>query len=168
MRNFLSMIMLLVAGVACNKTDSSDGIIAKKEMMAIMKELAMAEDFVTQFVMKDSTKKHKPETMALYNKIFTLHKTDSKIFMKSFDYYMNQPKQGRDMFDSLVNELRRYEVKPYGGVKPLDSLKPESAAGTDTASIKMSQRSMDSINLLNRMNKPRKERIFKHINTKPI
>jgi Domain of unknown function (DUF4296) len=168
MRNFLSFLLLVVFSMACNKTGSDD-IIEKKEMMTIMKELALAEDFVTQYIMKDSTKKHKPETMALYNKIFALHKTDSKIFMKSFDYYLNEPKQSRDMFDSLTNELRRAELRPFGVSKYMDTTKHEiPSQPLDSMNKVRDQRFSDSITILNRMNRPRKEKVIKHLNVQPL
>jgi hypothetical protein len=146
-------VITVIFCIACNGK-KEEKIIEQKEMMTIMKELALAEDFVTQYVMKDSTKKHKPETMALYNKIFTLHKTDSKVFMRSFDYYISQPKESRNMFDSLVNELRRYDVAAFDSQKKsIDSLKliDTSKKSIDTLKVIDSTKDIKKTNRFNKM-----------------
>jgi Domain of unknown function (DUF4296) len=93
--------------IACKGDQVPEGIIEKKQMQTILLDMVKAEEFVTNYVMKDSTKKHQQECMLLYQKVFAIHKTNSKDFLKSFDYYLTTPKVARDMFDSLSNQSSR-------------------------------------------------------------
>jgi hypothetical protein len=76
--------------------------------------MVKAEEYVSLYVLRDTTKKHKAETLALYHKIFSIYHTNSKEFLNSFDYYLGNPKIARDMFDSLSIQSRKFTttVKP--------------------------------------------------------
>ena len=105
MRCVIIVLALLCFG--CKNSQTPKGILELDKMKMVMDEMVQAEAFVTNFVLKDTTKNQKVEMMKLYNTIFTIHKTNSNQFLKSFDYYMQQPNVARAMFDSLQIESRK-------------------------------------------------------------
>lgn len=116
----LIAVVITTLVLACN---TSKGILPLAEVESITMDLAHAEEFVTLYVLKDTSKKHKPETMAQYQKIFALHKTNSKQFYNSFQHYINNPTVARGIMDSLSARVRRVQ---YLSTIPTTPLKPTS------------------------------------------
>jgi hypothetical protein len=77
------------------------------KMQAIVSDLVKAQEYVNLYIKQDSSNSIRKETFALYHKVFSIHHTNSKIFLESFDYYLAHPKLTRDMFDSLYVQSRR-------------------------------------------------------------
>lgn len=101
---------------SCKNNNTPKGIISPNQMKQMMKEMVQAEVFVSNYVLKDTTKKHKEETMKLYQTIFTIHKTDSQTFLKSFDYYMSNPNIAKEMLDSLRVQQKIINLKPINPI----------------------------------------------------
>jgi Domain of unknown function (DUF4296) len=110
MRLRIGVLLLLFFIIGCKNTSVPDGIIEQKKMQAILQDLTRAEEFVNTYVLKDTTKKHKDECMQWYHKVFSIYHTDSKLFLKSLDYYLSTPKVARDMFDSISTQSRRIQA----------------------------------------------------------
>lgn len=73
-------------------------------MTEIMWDLIRADQFVQDFVMKDSTKNRKDESVKLYEEVFALHHTTSEQFKKSQAYYQSNPLLYRPIMDSLARK----------------------------------------------------------------
>ena len=76
-------------------------------MRKIMWDLMRADAYVTDFVMKDSTRDKKAESAKLYEKIFDIHATSQEVFKKSLAFYQNRP----DLFKVISDSLRADEIK---------------------------------------------------------
>ena len=107
----LLIISLATICISCSNSNNIP-IIPEAKMKAIIADMVRAEEFVTIYVVKDSIKKLKPEMMKYYNKVFAIHHTNSKQFLNSFDYYLKNPLNARNMFDSLATQLRQEQFKP--------------------------------------------------------
>ena len=76
-------------------------------MRKIMWDLMRADAYVSDFLMKDSTRDKKTESAKLYEKIFDIHATSQEAFKKSLVFYQNRP----DLFKVISDSLRADEKK---------------------------------------------------------
>lgn len=106
---FVIILILLVAG--CSENSSSDGILAKEKMQAVMWDIIGADVFTEQFVKKDTLKNARIENMQLQNRIFALHKVSRADYYKSYDYYVAHTDLMRVILDSMTNKAQRERTK---------------------------------------------------------
>ena len=105
---FFFFIILIISNFACirgNKVPKD--IIPQNQMRKIMWDLMRADAYVTDFVMKDSTRDKKAESAKLYEKIFEIHATNQETFKKSLAFYQSRP----DLFKVVSDSLRVDEKK---------------------------------------------------------
>jgi hypothetical protein len=81
-------------------------------MREVMWDMIRADQYVSDFVMKDSSLNKKNESVKLYEEIFHIHKITRQEFKKSLDYYSTQPDLFRPIIDSLAK--RKNEFTPAG------------------------------------------------------
>ena len=107
MRFFL-FIILIISNFACIRDNKiPKDVIPQNQMRKIMWDLMRADAYVTDFVMKDSTRDKKAESAKLYEKIFDIHATSQEAFKKSLVFYQNRP----DLFKVISDSLRADEKK---------------------------------------------------------
>ncbi len=87
-------------------------------MRKIMWDLMRADAYVSDFIMKDSTKNQKAESAILYEKIFDIHSTTRETFKKSLVFYQNRP----DLFKAISDSLR---IDERNALESQDIKKPE-------------------------------------------
>lgn len=78
-----------------------------------MWDVINADEWMKAASIKDSTVIAKKQNIALYNKIFALHKITKQQFYDSYNYYQTHPNEMKMLLDS---------VAAYG-IKKRDSLK---------------------------------------------
>ena len=101
MRFFLFIIITL--NFACIKGNKiPKDVIPQNQMRKIMRDLMRADAYVTDFVMKDSTRNQKEESTKLYERIFDIHATTLETFKKSLVFYQSRP----DLFKAISDSLR--------------------------------------------------------------
>jgi hypothetical protein len=81
-------------------------------MREVMWDMIRADQYVTDFLIRDSSKKKKDESVKLYDEIFRLHKITADEFKKSLAYYSSRPDLMRPIIDSLAT--RKNEFSPAG------------------------------------------------------
>jgi len=102
MRFFL-FIILIISNFACIRDNKvPKDVIPQNQMRKIMWDLMRADAYVTDFVMKDSTRDKKTESAKLYEKIFDIHATSWEAFKKSLSFYQDRP----DLFKVISDSLR--------------------------------------------------------------
>jgi len=107
MRFFL-FIILIISNLACVRGNKiPKDVIPQNQMRKIMWDLMRADTYVTDFVMKDSTRNQKEESAKLYEKIFDIHATTREVFKKSLAFYQGRP----DLFKVISDSLRIDEKK---------------------------------------------------------
>ena len=105
---FFLFIILIISNFACIRDNKvPKDIIPQNQMRKIMWDLMRADAYVTDFVMKDSTRDKKTESAKLYEKIFDIHATSQEAFKKSLVFYQNRP----DLFKVISDSLRADEKK---------------------------------------------------------
>jgi|SRR6185436_12091660 len=104
----LFFISLLVISFGCVRNDRvPKNIISQNEMRKIMWDLMRADAYVSDFIMKDSTRDKKTESAILYEKVFAIHSTTQEIFKKSMSFYESRP----DLLKVITDSLRSDEKK---------------------------------------------------------
>ena len=130
MRFIIIILTLLVFSGCIDKNKVPDGVLGQQQMRLVMWDLMRADEFVNDFVIKDSTKDRKTESIKLYEKIFALHNTSQEEFRKSLTFYESRPDLLKTVTDSLrINQNKAME-NPYSSPKPgLDTnkIKPRPA-----------------------------------------
>ena len=107
MRFFL-FIILIISNFACIRDNKiPKDVIPQNQMRKIMWDLMRADAYVTDFVMKDSTRDKKAESAKLYEKIFEINSTTRETFKKSLSFYQSRP----DLFKVISDSLRADEKK---------------------------------------------------------
>ena len=103
---FSLFIILIILTIGCiqDKKIPKD-ILSQNEMRKIMWDLMRADAYVSNFIMKDSTKNQKAESAILYEKIFDIHSTTRENFKKSLAFYESRP----DLFKAISDSLRTDE-----------------------------------------------------------
>lgn len=91
-------------------------------MTEVIWNLIKAEEYVNYFVMKDSSRNKKEESIKLYEEVFRIQGTSLQQFRKSMTYYQERPY----LLKVLMDSLRGYESKGMTE-KPVPSVIPDSA-----------------------------------------
>ena len=117
--SYLIFFLFLIPG--CKNDDKvPKGIISQNEMRKLMWDLMRADAYVSDFIMKDSSRNQKTESAALYEQIFRIHSTNQETFKKSLAFYESRPDLMKPIGDSLrSDEKKTQEYQNY--IKPLKS-----------------------------------------------
>lgn len=107
MRIFLFFILTIFFSACVRNNKIPKGIISQNEMRKLMWDLMRADAYVSDFVMKDSTRNQKAESAKLYEQVFTLHSTTEDVFKKSLAFYQTRP----DLLKVITDSLRSDEKK---------------------------------------------------------
>jgi hypothetical protein len=112
MRFFL-FIILIITDFACIRDNKiPKDVIPQDQMRKIMWDLMRADAYVTDFIMKDSTRDKKTESVKLYEKIFDIHSTSRETFKKSLAFYQGRPDLFKVISDSLRVDEKRSQQYP--------------------------------------------------------
>ena len=99
MRNLIYILIFSTLLFACN---GKSKVIAIPKMKFIMWDIVNADEWMKLAVAKDSSITIKKENIALYNKIFTLHKITKDEFYNSYNYYETHPNEMKILLDSIA------------------------------------------------------------------
>jgi hypothetical protein len=121
---------ILLVAVVClfscsSKKNIPKGILQPAKMQLVLFDVLRADNFVTEYVKKDSAKKPEEEIAKLQRQIFAVHKISKEDFYKSFDFYKAHPDMMQPMLDSMISSTNRNKYQnTFGKPKPpKDSLK---------------------------------------------
>lgn len=108
-----------------SKNDIPDGIIKPVKMQTVLFDVIRADNFVFQYITKDSSKKPETELAKLQQQIFAVHKISRADFYKSYEFYKAHPDLMEPMLDSMINITTRNKYQKTMGrpKQPADSLK---------------------------------------------
>jgi len=114
------ILIILTFGCIQDKKIPKD-ILPQNEMRKIMWDLMRADAYVSTFIMKDSTKNQKAESITLYEKIFDIHSTTRENFKKSLAFYESRPDLFKAISDSLRSDERKVQQYPEERKPTLDT-----------------------------------------------
>lgn len=108
MKVYWRIFLVSILFLSCSKKDKRPDVLSEKKMREVMWDMIRADQYVADFVLKDSTLKKKEESIRLYEQVFRIHKISRTQFKKSLDYYSSRPDLFRPIIDSLAQ--RRNEI----------------------------------------------------------
>ena len=94
--------------ISCGE-NRPDGILSKAEMVQIMEELYITEEKVNQLALSRDSAKIVFEVIG--EKVFQSAFVSDTVFRKSFDYYMERPKEMELIYTALVDTLQLREQR---------------------------------------------------------
>ena len=122
MSRLLLLILVMGFSLACGKNERPKDLIPELKMERVIWDLVQADEFITNFVLKDSAKVNvNAERYKLYEQVLTLHKISKDQFQTSYDYYASRPGESKVLFDSLAARASRRMQEAYKA----SPLKPE-------------------------------------------
>jgi Domain of unknown function (DUF4296) len=102
----LSLIFLVTLVLSCVRNNKiPKEVLPQNEMRKVMWDMMRADAYVSDIIMKDSTRDQKTESAILYEKIFRIHSTTHEAFKKSLSFYESRP----DLFKVISDSLRSDE-----------------------------------------------------------
>lgn len=107
MRFFLFIFLATVFFGCIRNNRIPKEVLPQNEMRKVMWDLMRADAYISEFIMKDSTRNQKTESAILYEKIFGIHSTTQETFKKSLAFYQSRP----DLFKVITDSLRSDEKK---------------------------------------------------------
>jgi uncharacterized protein DUF4296 len=105
---FLFSIGLLIVIFSCARKEKQEKVLPENKMREVMWDMIRADQYVTDFLLRDSTRKKKDESVKLYDEIFRLHKVTADAFKKSLAYYSSRPDLMRPIIDSLAARKNQF------------------------------------------------------------
>ena len=101
----LFVICVLGFIISCsNKKESSPkDVLPVSKFINVMYDLSRADQYVADYVLRDSAKNKKTESIRMYEAVFQIHKTSQAQFKKSMDYYSSDPVVFRPIIDSIAS-----------------------------------------------------------------
>ena len=84
-------------------------MLPQNEMRKIMWDLMRADAYVSDFIMKDSTRNQKEESVILYEKVFAMHSTTRETFKRSLTFYEGRPDMLKVITDSLKSDEKKVQ-----------------------------------------------------------
>jgi len=107
MKKFLYLIFLMTL-FSCGKSKKPPStVIQPKEMQSILWDVMRAETLASEIGRKDSSVDVAIQTKFFSQKVFSIHKTDSATFNKSYNWYLKHPDVLTIIFDSLYVQKER-------------------------------------------------------------
>lgn len=102
MRSILRFTLFTIILFSCGKKEKKTDVLSQNKMREVMWDMIRADQWVSDQLIKDSSKNKKEESIKLYEEVFHLHGTTKDEFKKSLDYYSSRPDLFRPIIDSLA------------------------------------------------------------------
>jgi hypothetical protein len=100
--SFLKIFSVVVLLISCSKKESPPkDVLQPEKMEEVLWDMSLADEFVVNYVMKDSVLNKKNESTKRYQQIFAIHKTNPADFKKSLHFYQDHPLLFKPILDSL-------------------------------------------------------------------
>jgi hypothetical protein len=123
---YFILFLLLIAGCS-QKNKIPKGVLSQEKMRFVLWDLIRADEYATNFLLKENPGEPEEGKAILYEQIFKLHSTKADIFKKSLTFYQSNPNLLKVIFDSLRIDEQRTLKEQYKVETPvLDTLLPEN------------------------------------------
>jgi len=122
MKFFISIIFFSFIIPGCiQKNRVPKSILAQQVMTRVMWDLIKADEYVSNFAVKDSSFDKNQESVKLYEQVYRIHGTSREEFEKSLEFYQSRP----DLLKAVMDSLRKFEGK-FGDVQSQTPYFPDS------------------------------------------
>jgi hypothetical protein len=115
------VFLVVVIFSACSSGPVRKDILRPDRMQKVMYDLIRADEFINNFVRKDSTADLMQKRSVLYEEAFKANNTTRKEFYSSYTYYQQHPDVQKILFDSLYSTINRSQAERVPGkqIKPV-------------------------------------------------
>jgi hypothetical protein len=110
MKAFSCILLLVILFFSCSEKEKKPHVLSENKMRAVMWDMIRADQYVSDLLLKDSTRNKKDESAKLYEEIFHIHKITRVEFKKSLNYYTSQPDLFRPIIDSLAKRKNEFTL----------------------------------------------------------
>ncbi len=95
-------------GEACRRTSpSGQEILSKDTMRVVLWEMFQADSYNETRAYRDTNYRHDTAYASLYLRIFNAHHISREQFADSYDYYLSDPAQMKEIIDTIVDRNTR-------------------------------------------------------------
>ncbi len=101
MKNLLSFSFLLFLASCSHSSKSPNNILAFEEMQKVTWDCLQTDEFLLNYIFKDTLIKKDSIAAIKYEEIFKLHKTSKEQFFESLKYYQSKPDIYKALMDSI-------------------------------------------------------------------
>ena len=108
-RTFSCAAVVLALAASCNTNKKPEGVLSKAEMVQILEEMYLAEEKINRLGVPRDSAKEVFEVMG--EKVFKDAAAKDSVFQRSFDYYMDHPKEMELIYTALVDTLQLREQR---------------------------------------------------------
>ncbi len=109
MRSYVIILLLTILN-ACSSSPVPRHLLQPEKMQKVVYDLIRVDEFINNFVLKDSTVNIKNKRSILYEQVFKVNNTTRKEFYTSYKYYQQHPDIQKGLFDSLYESLNRKKL----------------------------------------------------------
>jgi hypothetical protein len=102
MRSILSFVLFAIILFSCGRKEKRADVLSQNKMREVMWDMIRTDQWVSDQLIKDSSKNKKEESIKLYEEVFHIHGITKDEFKKSLDYYSSRPDLFRPIIDSLA------------------------------------------------------------------
>lgn len=102
---YLVLAILLVSCYSENEVPKE--MIQPSEMKSVLWDVMSAQTLANELVLKDSSLTITAEMKVLSQKVFEIHRIDSALFNKSYNWYIRHPLVLKPIFDSMYVQRQR-------------------------------------------------------------
>jgi len=102
MKSILRVTLFTIILFSCGKKEKNADVLSQNKMRDVMWDMIRADQWVSDQLIKDSSKNKKEESIKLYEQVFHIHGITKDDFKKSLDYYSSRPDLFRPIIDSLA------------------------------------------------------------------
>ncbi len=98
--------------IGCSLNSVPKEILSAQKMEKVVYDLMQVDEYLNNFVAKDSLVDIKKKRSIFYSQVFKLHNTNRKEFYTSYKYYQQHPDMQKVLFDSLYAKAGRRNTLP--------------------------------------------------------
>jgi|SRR5450432_3790403 len=111
----LTFYCFLLLIFSCNNHHGvPSDVLPIDSMQKIMKDVILADQYATTFIMRDTSKRDKIKAnQDLFEIIFKIHHTSKEEFQRSLAFYESKPDLNRRIVDSLAEDGNRRRGEIY-------------------------------------------------------
>lgn len=123
MKNFLVFMFFFIVCACSNSVKTPSHILTFEQMQKVTWECIQTDEYLINYVFRDSSI-HKDSISAVYyEKIFSLNKTNKKQFFESLNYYQSKPDVYKKLMDTIsvrgFRSKKQIELEFKKRIKPI-------------------------------------------------
>lgn len=109
---WLCVVVLLVMLSCSDKRKIPAGVLSMEKMEAVLTDILIADALNVERCARDTSLKLQAENASYFLKIYKMHKIDTAVFNKSYDFYLRRPDMLKEISDTVIAVLNRKNLQP--------------------------------------------------------